>query len=390
MKILVVGGGTGGHVTPAIAVVEEILKLKPRTKVQFWSDRKYYKNVVKITTLKGIRMRVRRVPAGKFRRYTHIRGWQYLKPEHWNILGRNAVDLVRVIVAVVVSLWRLVWWRPDVVFLKGGYVSLPVGLAARALKIPYVVHDSDATLGLTSRMLESRAALVALGMQSSKTTDDPRYLWTGIPVAENFRPMTARERRAVLEELELDAARPMVLVTGGSSGSRHMNDAVEAILKDLLKVASVVLVAGRKNYPEAVRLKKFEVWEDGEMQSDFRLFEFRTDMDKLMGAASVVVSRAGATTIAEMAAMAKACVLVPYGVLPGGHQTKNAQALVEAGAAAMIDDGEMVKHPEELLALVRGIVKDGAKRKSLEENFHQLAKPAAAEELAKAIIKVAG
>lgn len=335
-------------------------------------------------------MRVRRVPAGKFRRYTHIRGWQYLKPEHWNILGRNAVDLVRVIVAVVVSLWRLVWWRPDVVFLKGGYVSLPVGLAARALKIPYVVHDSDATLGLTSRMLESRAALVALGMQSSKTTDDPRYLWTGIPVAENFRPMTARERRAVLEELELDAARPMVLVTGGSSGSRHMNDAVEAILKDLLKVASVVLVAGRKNYPEAVRLKKFEVWEDGEMQSDFRLFEFRTDMDKLMGAASVVVSRAGATTIAEMAAMAKACVLVPYGVLPGGHQTKNAQALVEAGAAAMIDDGEMVKHPEELLALVRGIVKDGAKRKSLEENFHQLAKPAAAEELAKAIIKVAG
>lgn len=376
--------------TPAVAVVEEILKLKPRTKVQFWSDRKYYKNVVKIKELNGVKMRVRKVPAGKLRRYTHIRGLAYLKPENWDILAKNFVDFFRVCAAFAVSFWRMLWWRPDAVFLKGGYVSLPVGLAAGVLRVPYVIHDSDATLGLTSRVLEKRAAVVALGMPSSKTEDaSGKYVWTGIPVAEEFKRMPKKEKSSVLEEFELDADRPMVLVTGGSSGSRHINDAVEVILRDMLKFASVVLIAGRNNYQEAVRLKKFEVWEEGEMQSDFRLFEFRTDMDKLIGAATVVVSRAGATTIAEMAAMGKACVLVPYGVLPGGHQSKNAQALVDAGAAEMIEDEDMVKDPQQLLKLVRGLVTNQKKREALEENLYNMAKHSAAEDLARAIIKVA-
>lgn len=390
MKILVVGGGTGGHVTPAVAVVEEILKLKPRTDVQFWSDRKYYKNVLKIRDLNGVKMRTRTIPAGKLRRYTHIRGLAYLKPENWDILAKNFVDFFRVSVAVIVSMWRMIWWRPDAVFLKGGYVSLPVGIAAGILRVPYVIHDSDATLGLTSRMLEKRAAVVALGMPSAKTELGGKYVWTGIPVAENFVRMTATERTKVLREFELDPEKPMVLVTGGSSGSRHINDALEAVLGDMLKFASVVLIAGRKNYEDAVvNLKKFEVWDDGEMQSDFRLFEFRTDMDKLIGAATVVISRAGATTIAEMAAMGKACVLVPYGVLPGGHQSKNADALVAAGAAEKIEDEDMVRAPEELLKLVRGLVKNPAKREGLEKNLYSLAKHDAAEDLARAIIKVA-
>jgi UDP-N-acetylglucosamine--N-acetylmuramyl-(pentapeptide) pyrophosphoryl-undecaprenol N-acetylglucosamine transferase len=392
MKILVVGGGTGGHVTPAIAVVNEILKLKPRTEVRFWSDRKYYSSVVKITTLGGIKMRVQKVPAGKFRRYTHIRGLAHLKLENWDIVGKNIVDFFRVVWAVTVSVWRLLWWRPDAVFLKGGYVSLPVGVAAKWLRIPYVIHDSDATLGLTSRMLERRAALVALGMPSAMTerSQHDKYIWTGIPVAESFRRVTAAEKRKVLAGFDLSPSKPMVLVTGGSSGSRHMNDATEEILGELLKFASVVLVAGRNNYQVATeRLKRYEVWQEGEMQSDFRLFEFRTDMDKLMMAATVVVSRAGATTIAEMAAMGKACVLVPYGVLPGGHQSKNAAALVAEGAAEMVEDEEMVKRPERLLELVRGLVRNEKKRKLQEENLYKLARHAAAKDLAEAIIRVA-
>jgi len=390
MKILVVGGGSGGHVTPAIAVVQEVLKEKPKTEVRFWTDKKYYKNVVKITTLQNVKMRVKKIPAGKFRRYTHIRAYEYLLPENWRILGQNGVDFFRVGWAIFVSICRMIIWRPNVVFLKGGYVSLPVGVAARVLSVPYVIHDSDAQLGLTSRLLVKKAAKVALGMPPSDSVkEDQKYIWTGIPVNEEFHKIGEAEKRRFMRELELDPDKPLVLATGGSQGSMHLNDAVGTILPDLLKVSSVVLIAGRNKYQDSISLKDYEVWEKGKMKSDFRLFEFSTEMPKLLGAADVIISRAGATTIAEIAAMRKAMVLIPYGVLPGKHQSKNADMLAKAGAAKVIEDEDMMKDPLKLLKEVKYLVKNKDARDEMAKKLYETARPDAAKELARVVLEVA-
>ena len=159
MKVLVVGGGSGGHITPAVAVVRELLKLKPRARVEFWTDRKYYDNVVKITTEIGVRwgedeqgsgakkpyVRVRKIMAGKFHRYA---GWKLADYfENWqitlkDIIWGNIVGLCGFIGGIIESFVRLFGYdkRPDVIFLKGGFVGLPVGLVARLLGIPYVIH----------------------------------------------------------------------------------------------------------------------------------------------------------------------------------------------------------------------------------------------------------
>ncbi len=402
MKILVVGGGSGGHITPAVAVVREILELKPRTKVEFWTDRKYYKNVVKITTEIGVRwgneegtrgqyIRVRKVLAGKFHRYA---GWT-LKDyfENWTVtlkdlIWGNIVGFFGFMGGIVQSFGRLFAkaGRPDVIFLKGGFVGLPVGLVARVFRIPYVVHESDMVPGLANRILMKHAKVVASGFAELKAARE--IVPVGIPVAPEFKPVSATAQKALKKSFGFDPERPLVVVTGGSQGSENINTAMIEILPEMLKFASVGLVAGRKHYEQMVELKKYEEWDKAKLQSNFRMWEFNSAMHELMGAADVVVSRAGATTISELAALKKTVVLVPFERLPGGHQTKNAEKLVAAGAAAMVLDSRMQAQPGILLNEVRHLVRSPKERATMAEKLHQESMPDAARKLAEIVLEI--
>lgn len=404
MKVLVVGGGSGGHITPAVAVIREILEVKPRTRVEFWTDRKYYRNVVKITTEIGMRwggsagegtkknpyIRVRKVLSGKFHRYA---GWK-LKDwfENWwvvlkDLIWGNIVGFFGFVAGIVQSFFRLLLpgKRPNVIFLKGGFVGLPVGLVARLFKIPYVVHESDAVPGLANRLLMKKAAVVATGMEMK---GDERFVQVGTPVAPEFRAMSETQQKTLKKVFGFDPEKPLVVFTGGSQGALNIDEAVKAILPELLKFTSVGLVAGRKYYEEMVDLKKYEEWDKAKLQSNFRLWEFNSAMHELMGAADVVVSRAGATTIAELAALEKAVILVPFERLPGGHQTKNAEKLQGLGAVAMVPDDKMRENPELLLDEVRHLVRAPRERRELAEKLRAEAKPDAAKSLAEIVLRV--
>jgi len=402
MKVLVVGGGSGGHITPAVAVVRELLELKPRTRVEFWTDRKYYKNVVKITTEIGMRwggkegsgrnyVRVRKIWAGKFHRYAGWTAKDYIK--EWRVVLKdlvwgNLVGLVGFVGGVVQSGIRLALpsKRPDVIFLKGGFVGLPVGLVARVLKIPYVVHESDMVPGLANRILMKRAAVVATGWEGM--TGAKNVVCVGIPVAPEFKVVSEVKQKTLKKTFGFDSERPLVVVTGGSQGSLHIDEAIKAILPEMLKFASVGLVAGRKHYEMMVELKKYEEWDKAKLKSNFRMWEFNSVMNELMGAADVVVSRAGATTIAELAALKKAVVLVPFEQLPGGHQTKNAEKLRERGAVVVVSDAEMEEDPEKLLEAVKHLVKSPKEREAMAEKLQTASKPDAAQRLAKVILEI--
>ena len=405
MKVLVVGGGSGGHITPAVAVVREILKLKPRTRVEFWTDRKYYANVVKITTEIGVSwgeeerlsgkrqyIRVRKVLSGKFRRYS---GWKFMDyVEHPIVAFRdlvilNIVGFFGFISGVIQSFFRLVRkkTRPDVVFLKGGFVGLPVGIVCKMLRIPYVVHESDAVFGLANRLLVKRARVVAVGVDED--FKDERFKYVGVPVAEEFKKVSVSRQAVLKKSFGFDPEKPLVVITGGSQGAQHINISIREILPEMLKFTSVGLVAGRTRYEEMIDLKKYEIYEKAKLKSNFRMWAFNSAMHELLGAADVVISRAGATTIAEMAALSKAVILVPYAALPGGHQVKNAERLEKIGAAEVIADEEMVEKPEKLLELVRKLARSPKVREDLANKLHETVASNAAEELANILIEIA-
>ncbi|MBR3329003.1 UDP-N-acetylglucosamine--N-acetylmuramyl-(pentapeptide) pyrophosphoryl-undecaprenol N-acetylglucosamine transferase [Candidatus Saccharibacteria bacterium] len=409
MKILVVGGGSGGHITPAVAVVREILKLKPRAGVEFWTDFKYYKNVTKLTTEIGVAwgedkksfrkapyIRVRRLPAGKFHRYANWTFRDYFV--HFDttlkdLIFGNIFGFFGFLAGIVTSFCRLLpkKARPNIIFLKGGYVCLPIGLMARLFKIPYIIHESDVVAGLANRILMKKAKKVAFGMPLSDEVmaAHPNYVWTGIPVGAEFKSVSPTRQLALKKAFSFNPEKPLVVITGGSQGSKNLNEVTRTILPELLEFTSVGLVAGRTHYEDMVDLKRYENWDKASLDSNFRMWEFNTTMDELMGAADVIVSRAGATTIAEMAALKKATILVPFERLPGGHQVKNAERLEKIDAAVVIKDSEMVANPQKLLEDIRSLVRSPRRRADMADRLHEEARADAAKRLADIILEEA-
>jgi UDP-N-acetylglucosamine--N-acetylmuramyl-(pentapeptide) pyrophosphoryl-undecaprenol N-acetylglucosamine transferase len=206
--------------------------------------------------------------------------------------------------------------------------------------------------------------------------------WVGIPVAEGFKPVGVGRQKELKKMFGYDVDRPLVMIAGGSLGSRHINEAVREILSEINKVTNVGLIAGRARYEEMADLKEKEVWEDGKFRGEFRMWEFSSATDEFFGAADVVVSRAGATTLAELAMLKKAVVLVPNPMLPGSHQVKNAEMLEKSGAVVVVDDETMVEQPGVLLKATVKLVKDKEKREELAAKLHEFAKPEAAKRLA--------
>ena len=378
--------------------------------MEFWTDFKYYKNVTRLTTEIGLAwgedrekprkktpyIRVRRIPAGKFHRYSN---WHF--KDYFIHFGITLKDLVfgnllgffGFLAGLATAFCRLIRKssRPNVIFLKGGYVCLPVGIMAKLFRIPYIIHESDVVAGLANRILMKKAKKVAFGMPLSDEMQaaHPNYVWTGIPVGPEFKSVSPTKQISLKKAFSFNPDKPLVVVTGGSQGSENLNEATRQILPELLKFTSVGLVAGRKHYENMVDLKRYENWDKASLESNFRMWEFNTTMNELMGAADVVVSRAGATTIAEMASLKKATVLVPFERLPGGHQVKNAERLAAAHAASVIGDVKMSADPNLLLEEIRHLVKSPRLRADMADNLAKEARSDAAERLAEIILEEA-
>lgn len=374
------GGGSGGHVTPVVAVLAELQQRDASHEMRFWCDKKFGVQARRIMKKFDPAMPVSTITAGKLRRYHHLTLWQHLLIP--SVLFPNLLDVVKVAAGFVQSFCKLVAWRPDVIFLKGGYVCLPVGWAARVLRIPYVIHDSDAHPGLTNRLLASGAVRIATGAPLkyySYPAEKSRYV--GIPVGQEFRPYGVAERRAIKLSLGFAADRPLVVITGGGLGAKRINDAVAATLPQLTKEASILLVSGVGQYDE---LRK----QLGDNTDVFQLTAFISDgMARLLGAADVVVARAGATSLLELAAVGAPTILVPNGRLTGGHQLKNAKVYADADAVCLADEERFKDDPQLLSAAIVALVRSPDRQKQLRQAVGAFAKPHAARDTADLILQ---
>lgn len=325
---------------------------------------------------------VHTIIAGKLRRYHHLSVFRQLL---WpSLVIKNVKDMFLVIAGFFQSFFKLVVWRPDVVFTKGGYVCLPVGIAANLLGIPIVVHDSDAHPGLTNRILAKWASAIATGAPL-EYYDYPAKIsrYVGIPISSDYHVFSSSDRKKAKEGWGINPYRPLIVVTGGGLGATRINDTVVRVLDDLMALGSVVLVSGSGQYEEL----KAKTPSNGQ---DFQLLPFvAKGFASLLGGADVVITRAGATTILELAALGKPTILVPNAKLTGGHQVKNAKVYMDAGAVMLVDEDEMLARPEILVDAVKKIVTDKKLAKSLSDNFIPFARPDAAKNVAEMILKTA-
>jgi len=297
------------------------------------------------------------------------------------LVALNLRDGFLVVIGFMQSFAKLVLWRPDVVFTKGGYVCLPVGLAAKILGIPLVIHDSDAHPGLTNRILAKWATAIATGAPLeyySYPKKISRYV--GIPISSDFHSFTSDERHAARELWGIDGASPLVVITGGGLGATRINNVVIETLHDLLKLGSVVLIAGAGQYD---KLRSLTPPND----NHFQLHAFVSkDMAALLGGADVVVTRAGATTILELAALEKPTILIPNAKLTGGHQLKNAAVYADAGAVKIVDEDEMISNPAILKDAISEILRETHESVTMAKKFAAFARPQAAKDMADMIL----
>lgn len=343
----------------------------------FVTDRAFLTQTEGLAKQCAVPVNIVTISAGKFRRYMDVALWkQVLSP---GIGGRNLVDMFKTAGGVAQSIRLLRKVRPDVVFAKGGYVSLPVGYAAHVLRIPLVIHDSDVRPGLTNRVLSRWATTIATGMP----VEHYRYnaelaVYTGVPVSRQFHVYTASEQHKAKKSLGFSPRSPLIVVSGGGLGARDINEAMIRIAPQWLgRGYSVLHVVGKGAFesvlpqlPTADAYKAVPFVYDG--------------MSMLYGAADVVVSRASATSLQELAATARAAVIIPNSSL--GDQLENATTFVDAGAATMVRDEQLGENPEILQRTVEELIDDTKKRSSLEASIAVFAKPQAASDVAELLL----
>lgn len=378
-KILGVGGGSGGHVTPVVAVFKELRSQDSTHEFRFWCDKKFGPSAKDIFSKFDKSIPVEYVSAGKFRRYHGASKWQYLQP---SIFWPNVRDLFLVAIGFVQSFFRLIQWRPDAIFIKGGYVCLPVGYAAMLLKIPIVIHDSDAHPGLTNRLLAPFASMIGTGAPLEYYNYPPeKAKYVGIPVSAEFRPYSDDERLAIKRDLGFDTEHPLVVVTGGGLGAMRINNAVVESRDRLLEEVSVFLISGQAQFEELnATLEPRKHW---------RLEPFISQgMAQVLAAADVVVARAGATTLLELAGLHKPTIIIPNAMLTAGHQLKNAKVYQDKLAAVVMTEEEIEKNQDALIGKIRQIVRAPKIMKGLGDNFGKFAKPEAARDMADMISTV--
>jgi len=376
--LLCVGGGSGGHVTPVLAVINRLAEIDDELQVLFVCDSAFESQARGLMKHAAVPVKVKTVSAGKLRRYHDESLLQKMIDLKTN--SKNARDIFRVGVGFMQSLKIMRDYSPDIVFAKGGYVCLPVGLAAQSLHIPLVLHDSDARPGLTNKVLSRFAAGIATGTPLKNYNYNPGIsTYTGVPVGPEFIKFSKKEQSDAKKKLGFDIKRPLVVGVGGGLGAMSINKAFVSAGHTLVqKGCSLLLVSGRAHADEIRR----QMPESQHIRVESFVY---SDMHELLGAADVVVTRASATFLQELSALAKPCIVVPAAQL--GDQVKNAEVFAAAKAVVVMSDREIVQN-ENFTKQVIDLVDSTQKRQQLAKNFHSFAKPNAAKDVADMIYEV--
>lgn len=367
MRVVIAGGGTGGHTSAGLAVAES---LRLRGVEVFWIGST---SGIEAQRVPQARIPYYVIPAGKLRRYWD---WQNVT----DILGRVPAGFVR-------SLTLLRALRPEVLFATGGFVALPPAVAARVLGIPLVVHEQTAVAGLANRLAGRFATKVALTFgEAGKDFPLERVVVTGNPL----RPeLTGGSREAGLARLGLASELPVVYVTGGAQGSHRINRTVGEILPRLLDLTQVIHQCGANpTTRDREWLEELAQRLPAHLRARYVVLPYvGAELRDVYAAAQLLVSRAGAGTVNECCHLGVPAIFIPLPGARGDEQTANARIVEAAGGAVIFPETSL--SPERLLETIRSLLADPERLGLMGERARRLAVPDAADRIAKLIFEVA-
>ncbi len=376
MRILLSGGGTGGHIYPALAVANE-LRARYDVELLYLGDT----NGLETKLVPAAGVPFVGVAAGRLRRYLSLGA---------------LTDLGRVPVGVAQAMRVVGRFKPDAAFTSGGYVSVPAGIAASRHGVPLMMHQQDVPPNLANRLLTPFATRISVSFADSmRYFPAARTMLTGNPVREAVLAVADADnakRAALKTQFGLDATTPVVLVTGGSQGARHINQVVAAALPQLLGACQIIHVTGEKTFEETRAQAVFALDADdasADLRARYHVYPYLNDeMPAALAACDVALCRSGAATLAELAVMGRPSLLVP---LPpgftGSPQAVNAALFQRVGAATVILDRDL--SVDGVCATLLPLLADGPRRAAMGAAARTLGRPDALSALAQAVVALA-
>lgn len=374
MKILLTGGGSGGHFYPIIAVTQALHDLVVERKIlppelYYMAREPYNKRILFENEIKFIP-----VPAGKLRRYFSI---------------LNFTDIFKTISGCLIALIRVYSIYPDVIFGKGGYPSFPALFAAKILHIPVIIHESDSHPGRVNAWAANFAKKIAISYPGAAQyfgeKNQSKIAYTGNPIRpEIANPM----KNGAHEFLKLEQGTPVLFVLGGSSGSTTINDTVIEALPELLNRYQIIHQTGKANLEE-IKATTGVILKDNPYAYRYHPFDYLNELAMRMaaGVADIAVSRAGSSAIFEIAAWGVPSVIIPLSPAVSHDQTANAFAYGSTGAASVIEESNL--HGHILASEIDRIHDTSTIREKMEERARAFARLDSARLIAKAILDIA-
>jgi UDP-N-acetylglucosamine--N-acetylmuramyl-(pentapeptide) pyrophosphoryl-undecaprenol N-acetylglucosamine transferase len=389
MTIVVTGGGSGGHITPILAVAKELKRLNPEVKIVYIGHTGDGLNDI-VSQDKNID-EIHAVHAGKFRRY-HGEGMAQLLD--FRTIWLNFRDAARACIGLWQSFWLLGKIRPNIIFTRGSYVSVPVCLAGALRRVPYITHDSDAIPSLTNKIIAKWAALHAVALpEELYPYPIDKTITVGVPISPEYKLVDDKQRQHLKREIHLESYEHILLVTGGGLGAERINTAVVANAAALLSrypSLAIVHLTGRMHEEKVKAAYLDELQAAGLSGAAQRVVVrgFVTDLYRYSGAADVVIARGGATNLAELAVQGKTCIIIPNPLLTGGHQLKNTAALREKGAIVELTE-EQIEQELRLSSVVTDLLDHPAKAAKIGRALAEFSRPDAARRVAEILLEKA-
>ncbi|PZX12422.1 UDP-N-acetylglucosamine-N-acetylmuramylpentapeptide N-acetylglucosamine transferase [Breznakibacter xylanolyticus] len=359
MKVIISGGGTGGHIFPAISIANAIREREPGAAILF------------VGALG--KMEMEKVPAAGYDIVgLPVAGFQR------RLTFKNVTFIFKLIASMMKANRVVTMFRPDVVIGVGGYASGPVLRVATRKGIPTLIQEQNSFPGVTNRILAPRVSKICVAYDGmAKYFPASKIILTGNPVRQGLMKESSRAEAAA--EFDLDPNRKTVLVLGGSLGARSINEGMLAGIQQFLDSEFQVIWQTGKYYFEEMKMAM-----PLEARHRIRVMDFVQRMDYAYQLADVVVSRAGASSISEIAILAKAAIFVPSPNVSEDHQTKNAMALVERDAAVLVPDARS----REIATVAIELLRDENRLLTIRRNVLQFARPEASKTIANEVFKL--
>ena len=363
-RIIISGGGTGGHIFPALSIADAIKAKHPDAKILFVGA--------------DNRMEMQRVPDAGY----EIVGLPIAGFDRKNLL-KNIKVLWKIFKSQRMAKKIIKQFAPQAAVGVGGYASGPTLKMAASMGIPTLIQEQNSYAGVTNKILSKHAKMICVAYDGmERFFPKEKIILTGNPVRKNLLEMRG-DRKEAMEKMGLDEKKKCVLIVGGSLGARSINEGIIANIEKIRANSDIQFIwQTGKLYFEEMKKRADELGKP----ANLTVTDFVSDMASALSAADVVVSRAGAGSISEFALLGKAVILVPSPNVSEDHQTKNAMALVDKDAAIYVADANV---KEELIEKTIETVNDTMKIALLEANILKMGKPNAASEIADEVLKLA-